>query len=317
MKTFFNYGLMLVATSGLLFLNSCGTDPEPPDATLPEPDGTVVIDFLNYPGTNPTVNATSGDVISVAVKMTKSPSGTRPQKLRVYETNVLNTRGTQVGNTIDLRNQDEQTKNVNYTVPATNGTIYLYFEVDESGGKFSRKVLNINVGGAGGINSWTGVKLGASGNIAPGTMSSATGQTYTVAGADSSDAAANISDIDITYIETLAATGPWFASYPARSKAPFNITSATIKGASATYFGSTSLTAAQFDAISDVTALNTAIGTAPGSSDPEYYPPTTGSVAVGSVIKFTNGRGKSGLIKITGYEPGKTGTVTIDVKVER
>ena len=316
MKSLFNYGVMLFASMGLVLLNSCGTDPEPPDATLPEPDGTVTINFLNYPGANPSVNATGGDIIAVAVEMVKG-TGSRPQKLRVFETTVMNTRGTQVGTTIDLRNQDKQTKNVNYTVPSTNGIIYLYFEVDESGGKFSRKILTINVGGVGGINTWTGVKLGASGNSLPATMSSATGQTYTVAGADSSDAAANIADIDITYIETLAATGPWFASYPARSKAPFNISSATIKGASATYFTSSTLTAAEFDAIADLTALNTAIGTAPAATDPEYYPPVTGSVAVGSVIEFKNGRGKAGLIKITGYEPGSSGTVTIDVKVQR
>lgn len=325
MKKLWNYSITLLALSGLVLLNSCGTDPEPPDATLPTPDGTVQIDFLNYPNntaSNP-INAVAGDIVSVAVRMTKSPSGTRPQKLRIYETRVLDTRGTQVkisgqGNsegTIDLRNLDEQVKNINYTVPGQNGALYLYFEVDESGGKFSRKVLTINVGGVGGINAWTGVILGASGNSEPSTMSSATGRTYKVEGGAESDAAANIADIDITYIESVGSTGPWLTSYPARSQSPFNITAANISGASPTYFDGTTLTAAQFDAISTADALTQGIGTEPNSV--QYHPPTTGSISAGSVIKFKNGRGKAGLIKVTAITPGRSGTITLDVKVKR
>ncbi|MCU0355531.1 MAG: hypothetical protein MUD08_17600 [Cytophagales bacterium] len=119
----------------------------------------------------------------------------RPQKLRVYETNALNTRGTQFGPTIDLRNTEEaQIKNVNYTVPQnSSSTIYLYFEVDESASAFSRKLLIINVGGAG-INSYTGLVLGAQTNRAASRVASSTGQLYFAC-----DAASNIDDIDITY----------------------------------------------------------------------------------------------------------------------
>ncbi len=315
MKKIFHYAFLLVGLGGLLSLSSCGTDPEP-TAVLPDPDGTVLIDLLNYPGASPAITAKAGDIIAVAVKMTKSPTNSnRPQKLRVYETQTLNTRGTPVGSTIDLRNQDEQTKNINYTVPAITGPVYLYFEVDESGGKFSRKVLTINVGTVGAINTWTDVVLGASGNTLAGTLGSSTGQTYTVAGGATSDAAENIADVDITYIASTDATGPWLTSYPARSQAPFSL-NATITGASATYFAGTALTVDQFNAITTSDALVTAVGTAPSTN--QYYPhPSTSTLKVGDVVKFKNGRSKVGLVKVVAITAGNSGTIKIDVKVQR
>jgi hypothetical protein len=313
MKTFFNYGLMLVATSGLLFLNSCGTDPEPPDATLPEPDGTVQISFLNYPGSGDiTTTAAPGDVVAVAVQVQKTSGGNRPQKLRVWETNVLNTRGTQFGSTIDLRNTDDpQIKNINYTVPqSASGTIYLYFEVDESDGKFSRKVLTITSGSAG-ISSYTGVVLGAQSNDAGSRVASATGQVYKAC-----DAAVNISDIDITYASIGSPVAkPTLVSNPGRTA--FNLsTNATncgdnapssTAGGPATVFAKA--TGFDFAGVTDAILDATTVESTSQSIE----------VQAGDIIAFKRLDGKKGVIKVNSFPDGTgtVGSISIDIKVQK
>ena len=309
-----NYLLTMLAAGGLLALNGCGEDPELPDTALPAADGTVQIDFLNYPGTA-TTTASAGDFVSVAVQVQKSTGGNRPQKLNVYETNLINTRGTKFGSTIDLRNIDDpQIKNVNYTVPQNaTGTIYLYFEVDESGGKFSRKLLTINVSGSGTIASYTGIVLGAQINSAASRISSATGQVYVAC-----DAAANIGDIDITYASLGSPTAsPTFLSNPERviqglSTAAANCgdnASASTAGGPATVFAV--VTGVNFNDATDATleAL-TVSGTAQSIK-----------VTANNIVAFRRAgtNGKKGLIRVNSF-PAGTGTggsVSIDLKVQR
>src|SRR5687768_14197473 len=107
MKRISSYLFTLLAFAGLSLLTSCGEDVEP-TAELPEATGTVQINFLNYPGSGDvTVSAAAGDVLAIAVEIQKTAGGNRPQKLRVYQTSTKNTRGTQLGTTLDLRNTDE------------------------------------------------------------------------------------------------------------------------------------------------------------------------------------------------------------------
>ncbi len=317
-RAFYKMAMLAVASVG--FLASCGEDPEPPTATLPEATGTVIISFRNFPGNDPSVNAAPGDVVAVSVLMEKAANGTRPQKLRIYETNALNTRGTQVkvegqGNsegTIDLRNVDSQTKTIDYTVPATaTGTTYLYFEVDESEGKFSRKVLKINIGGAGTVASFTGITLGAQSNDAPSRMSSATGYVYLAC-----EVEANIGFIDLTYASTGTTTN-YLASNPARFLAPISLQTTTrdcgaegvinTNGGKATYF------AAAPASVNFATADDAALeGLAVTSSNPQFI-----AVQNGGVYAFRNSAGKKGLVKVNALTPGASGTISIDVKVQR
>jgi hypothetical protein len=321
MKRISSYLFTLLAFAGLSLFTSCGDDTEvDPTETLPQPDGTVLIEFRNYPGNDPSVNAAAGDLIVVSVKMTKAANGTRPQKLRIYETDVLNTRGTQVkvegqGNnegTIDLRNVDEQTKTIDYTIPATaSGTKYLYFEVDESGDKFSRKVLRINISGSGSIDSFTNITLGAQNNAAPSRMSSATGYVYLACEVEE-----NINYIDITYASTAAATN-YLSSNPARFQAPIGLTVTTrdcgdegtinTNGGNATYF--VAAPAGTNFATADNATLEALTVT---TSNPQYI-----AVQNGSIYAFRNSEGKKGLIKVNSLAGGPSGTINIDVKVQR
>lgn len=321
MKRISSYLFTLLAFTGLSLMTSCGDDTEDPTATLPEPDGTVQIEFRNIPGNDPAISASAGDVVVVSVKMTKGTQtgATRPQKLRIYETDVLNTRGSQVkvegqGNaegTIDLRNVDEQTKTIDYTIPATaTGTKYLYFEVDESGGKFSRKVLRINIGGAGTIDSYTNITLGAQNNAAPSRMSSATGYVYLACEVEE-----NIDYIDITYAST--GTTNYLSSNPARFQAPISLTQTTrdcgeegvinTNGGTATYFAAAP--AGTNFASADNAALEALTIT---TSGPQYI-----AVQNGGVYAFRNSEGKKGLILVKALTGGTNGTITIDVKVQR
>ena len=306
-----NHVLTLLVAASLLVLNGCGTDPEPPDATLPAADGTVQIDFLNY--STGTATASASDFISVAVQVQKSTGGNNPQKLRVYETNLINTRGTQVGTTVDLRNvSDAQIKNVNYTVPASaSGTVYLYFEVDESGGKFSRKLLTINVSGSGTIASYTGIVLGAQENAAASRISSATGQLYVAC-----NAAANIGDIDITYASIGSPTAlPTLLSNPERVAKQLSTAAAncgvgapnSTAGGSATTFALAA--GADFNAATDATLEALTVS---GSAQ-------SVTVITGSIVAFRRADGKKGLIRVNSFPAGTgvNGSINIDVKVQQ
>ena len=306
-----NYVLTLLAAGSLLVLNGCGEDAELPDATLPAADGTVQIAFLNY--SSGTVAASAGDLISVAVQVQKSTGGNRPQKLRVYETNVLNTRGTAVGSTIDLRNVDDpQIKNVNYTIPTSaSGTVYLYFEVDESGGKFSRKLLTINLSGSGTIASYTGIVLGAQTNSAASRIASGTGQVYVAC-----DAAANISDIDITYASLGSpAALPTLLSNPERAVQGLSTSAAncgdlapnSTAGGPGTVFALA--VGADFNAATDASLEAVTVA---GSSQRI-------TVDAGSIVAFRRADGKKGLIKVNSFPAGTgtAGSINIDVKVQR
>lgn len=316
-RVFNKFAMLAVASVG--FLAGCGDDPEPPTTTLPEPNGTVVISFRNFPGNDPSVTAGPGDVVAVSVLMEKATNGARPQKLRIYETNTINTRGTQVkvegqGNsegTIDLRNVDSQTKTIDYTVPATaTGTIYLYFEVDESGDKFSRKVLRVNVGSSSTIDNFTNITLGAQSNPAPSRMSSSTGYVYLAC-----ETEANLSFIDITYASTAASTN-YLSSNPARFQAPIGLQTTTTNcgdegtintnGGTSTYF--MAATAADFTNANDASLNALAVTT----SAPQFI-----VVEAGKYYAFRNNKGKKGVVKVNSLTGGPNGTINIDVKVQR
>jgi hypothetical protein len=316
MKRISSYLFALMAFASLSFLTGCGEDVEDPATPLPAADGTIIIDFTNFPNTGtPTVDAASGDVITVSVRMQKSPNGTRPQKLRVWEATGPNLRGTQVGGTIDLRNVDDQTKTIDYSVPNSSGTIYLYFEVDESAGKFSRKTLQVNIVSSKSVASWTGLVLGSQTNNAGSRVSSATGDIYKVC-----DLAENMKYVDITYavLPKTGPTTPTLLSNPQRVNETL-ATSGTCTqdnspintgGGTATYFATT--TSINFDS-ADATVLSNLNVT---QSSPQKI-----NVAANNIYAFLNSNGKKGLIRVKSINlnpsASDAGTITIDIKVQR
>lgn len=306
------YNIALLAFAGVGFLAGCGDETEAPITELPAATGTVKVSFLNFPGSGDvTTTAAAGDVLAVAVEVTKSAGGNRPQKLRVYETTAQNTRGTQVGTTIDLRNTDEaQIKNINYTVPGSGNRVYLYFEVDESASAFSRKLLTVNVSGTAGVGSYPNLTLGAQNNAAPSRVASATGQLYKAC-----DAAVNVSDIDITYAAIGALATPTLLSNPERVVRGLSTSAANCgdnapndtAGGPDTRFIKAATTES-FDNATDaaLTALN--------------FTNAQASVAIakGDVVAFRTEDGRNGLIRIEDVSAGSTaGTIRISVKVQR
>ncbi len=304
-----------IATVGLM--SSCSKTSESPQATLPPATGDVQISFLNYPGTGDvSITAAPGNFISVAVSVQKSPKGDRPQKLRVYEADSINTRGSQIGGSpIDLRNTDkQQIKNVNYTFPVSaTKTKYLYFEVDESGGNFSRKLLIINPSSSATLNTYSGIVLGAQTNAAASRLSSATGQLYVAC-----DVYSNVNDIDITYLSNGSTPTPTFSSNPQRAVLGQSTdatgcedsnSSHSTAGGPGTIFSSVKVAnLSDFTNASDATlAAYDITGTQQSIT-----------VSAGDIIAFKRADGKKGFIKVNSIpDTGVSGTINIDVKVQR
>lgn len=342
----FLFSFLLIAS--LAVMTSCGDDetPEPvtPDqcaaATFPTPTeagGTATVSFLNFTTDANSdgiieIQAQAGSVLSFAVSVTKGT--TRPQKLRVYETDCPNVVGTLVefpgqgfednDTRIDLRNTDDaQVRNVNYTVPTGMSPIYLNFAVDESGDKFTYKRAKITVSGSGVIDTYTGIALATQAHpTIASRLAATTGQSYTVC-----NAAGNIQYIDITYATSNAShtggttTGPfYFSSNPARYSAPISIPAATVPAAcgddaSLSLSGGVST---KFKAYAGdfATATNADIENVDFTgTEPAYIQVAN----VGDVVAFETSNGRKGLLKIASGTLANTTTASIlvDLKVQR
>lgn len=320
-----SYLFAILAFTSLTFFTGCGEDTEDPSVDkalepLPADNGTVEITFTNFPNTGTaTVSAAPADVVSVSVRIRKTPTGSRPQKLRIWEATQLNTRGTQVGSTIDLRNVDDQTKTVDYTVPTSTGTKYLYFEVDESGDKFQRRLLQVNISGSATIAEWTGITLGAQANANGSRVASATGDVYRAC-----DIAENIRFVDITYalLPPSVQTTPTLLSNPQRATEGLSTTvpssntecaNQTTGGGRNTYFSGTIATGVNYDTADDA-ALNALNVPTSGAGASQKI-----TVQNGGTYAFVNSDGKKGLIKVTSINTNSTdgGTITLNIKVQR
>jgi hypothetical protein len=208
-----------------------------------------------------------------------------------------------------LRNTDEaQIKNINYTVPNIGGPVYLYFEVDESASAFSRKLLTVTISGTAGVSAFTGITLGAQGvGTGPSRLASATGQIYSAC-----NAAANMSDIDITYAFLTA--GPTILSNPERAVQGLgttatncgdNASSSTAGGPNTTFIKAA--TTESFDNATDATLGALSFANAKALV----------SVAKGDVIAFKTADNRNGLIRVDDIVTGTTGSIKISVKVQR
>ena len=322
---------LLSATVLFTACNKKKDDPAPADCSTsvyPSTSGTASVAFLNNNISDTDgdgivdIAASAGNYLSLSASVTKGTN--RPQKLRVYQSDCVNLKGTQVAfpgqsgvtsdGTIDLRNTDEvQIRTIAYTVPSGYSSLYLTFEVDESGSKYTYKRLHLKISGSGVIDTWTGVSLGAQLNTLASRLVSGTGQTFIAC-----DAAANIEYIDVTYAASGSPTvKSYLCSNPARFVAPISLLSSSAScgedgtlstdGGRSTYFKASS---ANFDAATnaDLTALTV-------SSSNTQYVEITG---LNTVYEFLNSDGKKGLIKVTAGTLGTTnGSVTLSVKVQR
>lgn len=342
-----SYFLSISAMVALVTFSACKKD-DGDDTTdevtcaeqvYPTTSGTATVEIKNF-GATATVNA--GDIIAIAVEITKGDN--RPQKLRVYQTDCENAKGDIVtfqgqaktnsaGDEIDLANTDEpQVRTINYTVPTGMSTIYLNFEVDESGGKYTYEQLTLTVSGSGIMDTRSDITVGAQTNSTLGSrLSSALGYVYTAC-----EVPQNLTYIDIVHVVSLNSPYKnYLTSNPARSTGSFYTTdlgspnttgnySSTCEddagntsgtfstaGGTSTYFklytGSTT-----FDNVveSDLNALTVS------ASNNQYIEIT--STSSNNVFEFLNSNGKKGLIRVDGGNlANTTGSITVDIKVQR
>jgi hypothetical protein len=191
------------------------------------------------------------------------------------------------------------------------GTTATSFELiaTDKDGLTASKTINVTIEQATGnpINSYTAILMGGQGNTTVGSYLDAdAGQVYLKAAAITNQA---LIDVVYYYGTTNLATlcAPNDATVNGGSG---NLTLCedftTIKNA--TKFGTSTITGAQFTAMTDDVLLSAITGLSATKMS---------SVAVGSFISFETAGGKKGVIKVANITTGSTGTITLEVKVQK
>lgn len=302
----------------LFMITSCDTattdiTPVVPTDPLPAATGTLDVTFTNFDNTkNPlTVDAKSGDLITASVLVKKAGDGSKPRTLDVYGAYSTDVRGTKIFDTISLRNKDEQTKTIEYTVSPTSGKVYLYFEVTDNNGKITRRTLIVNVVSEEQVTNWKDITLGAQSNALGSRVSSLTGDVYKVC-----DLQENMAYVDITYAVDRTTLKPTFLSNPQRAIAGFSTTipatntecgGESTAGGTPTYF---------------IEAPNTVLFAGIDSKGLDALTVSNTSpqqiVAVqGKIYAFLNSKGKKGLIKVNEVIQGVDGKISFDIVVQK
>lgn len=282
----------MVAAATLVGFASCGGD----DNTDPENPKTPSIAFTTDGDYVANATVEEGEVFDIAAQLSSnSESGSELTKFTVVQTSN-NVPATILDSTI-------KGKSVKIIVPVTAGTanFTLTFTLKDKAGESISKTLTftvVPVSTGGEINSWTAKLLGAQNATAGSLFASVSGNVY-----KQSEANANAATIDITY-GVLGTGGSSFISPDKRGTNGFT----AITGATATAFAATTMTATEFAAITDDTEITAQ--TAPTADK-------VTSLENGKVYVFKNAAGKQGLIHISALTTGESGSVTIDVKVQK
>ncbi len=167
-------------------------------------------------------------------------------------------------------------------------------------------IITVDASLAGGpIDTYTAVLMGAQSNLDLGSFLDAeTGLVYLIGPATS-----NQSLIDVVYYygsQNLATlTAPDDATVGGGAGNLSLCQSWTTKNG--TRFGTASVSAAEFDDISNDIEISAQTGISNSKMT---------QLAVGNVLSFITVSGKKGLIKVSAITTGSTGTITIDVKIQ-
>jgi hypothetical protein len=300
-----------------MYITACGITPEIQapleDMTLPLADGKLDITFTDAKlNTDASVVAASGDNVNVSLVIKKTPTGEKPRIMRVFVSDKANfrTKTDQPLFEIKLKNRDEQTQTIDFTVSATTGKTYLHFDVYDNSEKVTRKTLVINISADGQIASWVGIVLGAQSNALGSRVASATGDVYAVCDLDS-----NIRYVDITYAADRVTAKPSFFSNPERGKVGYATTvpaSNTVCGGTSTGGGTATYFVLAPNTVDFATVTDAQLGAL-------SVPATAQSIVAetGKIYAFLNGRNKKGLIKVNSIVGAADGTIAFDVKVQK
>jgi hypothetical protein len=296
-KIMYLAGFVLLSTA--LFFTACSTKDENPD--LPPGISFVIGDTLvSNDATVPVGSTFSVKVLCEA----NTTSGAIIKTLRV--TRVTNNQ-VFLDQTIDADNTPF-TVIVTFEALAEAGMEVIEFTTTDKDGQTASINLEITTEEAAKpIDSWTERLLGSWNNPTGSSFASINGNVYTL-----DEAFVHQSLIDYMYWwgQTTSAT----IGCPADTNAAkvfntgnYKLDNWTTKND--TKFKTTTITSAEFDAISDASVI---IPAAAGADQTHI-----GALAVDQVIAFITVTNKSGLIRVKGIAEGSDGTMTVDVKVEK
>jgi hypothetical protein len=171
------------------------------------------------------------------------------------------------------------------------------------------------------IDAFPAVLLGAQGNSTRGSFLDAkTGTVYTIA-----NAKANAAKVDMAYLQgsQSAGQGAVIGSLSDASVAlVFSTSDASWTTKNNTRFKNTTLSEANFNAISDGSQLTAAFaaGTEPSvanGNQSEGSASRVNQLTAGKVFTFRTASGKAGVAYVASVAAGETGTITLNVKVIR
>jgi len=294
-RLFFFMAAILLAS--FTFFTSCTEDADPVD--LPPTMSFLTADTLVSANTTLTIN----EAFYVGVNaIANTTSNSKIQSLRV--TRIFNNQI--VGDDTFPYNDANLSAIITFSGLTEAGTENIDFTVTDKDGQSTKKSLQITYEDASTpIMTFAMNILGSYDSPTGSSFASIDGTVYSQA-----EAFANQAAIDFLYW--------WGASTSATLGAPddenANLVFTGVNGLpnwttkNATRFQTTTLTAAEFDAIDNGMVLET---NATGS-DQTRIP----SLAVDHVIAFITVTGKHGLIKVTEIVSGAAGEITIDVKVQ-
>jgi hypothetical protein len=294
MKKISIYFFALITSLG--FLTSCGeTDVETPAPTI-----TVSVDAANA---NP---AQPNDVLKFTVQ---AEAAEKIEKINL--TQKIGTSITQVtGFPVTSGFSENNTKYldvVSYTVPAeATSNIELTFEVTDKQGKVTAEAITITVGGE--INTYTQILLGGQSNSTdPSFYAARTNTRYKL-----EDASNNQTAIDLIF--AYGTTNENYIGAPNDADIALSHTAvANWATKNATKFKTTTLTAADFDAVTNDTQI---IAQANGAAASKVN-----KLVAGQVFAFetVGAAPKKGLVKVVKTEgtDGSNRKITFEVKIQK
>ncbi len=194
--------------------------------------------------------------------------------------------------------------NIPETGVAAGSVVKLDFEIEDKETTGTNSIEFTVVSGAGSIQSYTAVLLGAHEATTGSFYATSTNTVYTV-----SDAAANQAAVDFVYY--FGASNQATVASPDDSGAAefaiFGLDSWTTKNA--TRFATTTLSSLDFDAIVDDAAILVQAGNVSDMTKANM-------LVVDDVFAFTTAAGKAGLVKVSDVTTGTDGSITLQVKVQ-
>jgi hypothetical protein len=290
----------ILITSVTLF-TSCTEDTDPVD--LP-PTVNFVAD-AGYISNDATLTVGMPFAVKVLAQANVT-SGSKIQSIKI--TRIVNNQI--IWDTTLAFNDATVTLEANFNALNTVGTENIEFKATDKAGQSAKKEIKItttNVSG-GAINSWEMRILGSWNNLTVGSsFASINGNVYML---DQAFANQNLIDFIYWWGQTTAATIG--APNDPNAALVFNTGAYALSNwttRNATKFKPTTLTSAQFDAVTDATPC---IDNATGADGTRL-----GALAVDQVFAFISVTGKHGLIRVKNITEGSAGQITIDVKVQQ